>query len=96
MKLKVAPGFEPGSEAAEKVVKFTGKVVKIYRKSRGGSHLGAAQALSCRVVGLGGHIDVIIVTMTITVTKLYHPFGAAPLLGLQTVLRVPARTCIRH
>ena len=37
------------------------------------------------MVGLGGHVDVIIVTMTITVTKLYHPFGAAPLLGLQTV-----------
>ena len=42
------------------------------------------------MVGLGGHIGVIVVTMTITVTKLYHPFGAAPLLGLQTVLRVPA------
>ena len=67
------------------------EVMKITWKSRGGSHLGAAQALSCRVVGLGGHVDVIIVTMTITVTKLYHPFGAAPLLGLQTVLRVPAR-----
>ena len=60
------------------------------RGGKGGSHLGAAQALSCRMVGLGGHVGVIIFTMTITVTKLYHPFGAAPLLGLQTVLRVPA------
>ena len=42
------------------------------------------------MVGLGGHVGVIVVTMTTTVTKLYHPFGAAPLLGLQTVLRVPA------
>ncbi len=42
------------------------------------------------MVGLSGHVPGAVVTMTAPVSAVHHPDHAAPLLGLQTVLRVLA------
>ena len=82
----VPTGFDPA--AVREVRKSQGFTEK--SGGKGGSHLGAAQALSCHMVGFCGHIYVEIFTMITTMTKLYHPYSAAPLLALQTMLTVPA------